>query len=65
MILVVKEDMGKLVVLSFGNGEVINGFASVRAQLWDASSGYPIQVTGSLPPAPDLAVLSAFVQPDE
>ncbi|NJK52351.1 MAG: hypothetical protein HC936_05125 [Leptolyngbyaceae cyanobacterium SU_3_3] len=33
------------------------GFPSVRAQLWDASSGYPIQVTGSLPAAPNLPAL--------
>ncbi|NJR51355.1 MAG: CHAT domain-containing protein [Leptolyngbyaceae cyanobacterium CSU_1_3] len=53
----VKEVMEKLVVLSFGNGEVVTGFPSVRAQLWDASSGYPIQVTGSLPAAPNLPAL--------
>ncbi|HIK14892.1 MAG TPA: CHAT domain-containing protein [Leptolyngbyaceae cyanobacterium M33_DOE_097] len=49
--------MEKLVVLSFGNGDVVNGFASVRAQLWDADRAYPIQVTGGLPGAPELPSL--------
>jgi len=49
--------MEKLVVLSVGNGSVSSGFASVRAQLWEATSVYPIQVTGALPAAPHIPTL--------
>jgi CHASE2 domain-containing sensor protein len=49
--------MSKLVVLNLGKGDIKTGFPVVTAQLWDENIALPIQFTGSLPPAPQLAEL--------
>jgi CHASE2 domain-containing sensor protein len=49
--------MVKLIVLSLGEGNVSNGFASVTAQLWDENDIYPMKFTGRLAAAPQLAEL--------
>ncbi len=41
-------------MLTLGQGSWQQGFASVTLQLWEAGSGAPMQVSGSLPIAPDL-----------
>jgi CHASE2 domain-containing sensor protein len=49
--------MSKLVVLNLGKGDIKTGFPVVTVQLWDENITLPIQFTGSLPPAPQLAEL--------
>ncbi len=52
--------MSKLVVLNLGKGSLQKGFDSVVAQIYHLSEGvnaFPIQFTGSLPPAPELTEL--------
>lgn len=45
------------VVLNLGKGNCYRGCDAITARLWDHQPGLPTQVTGSLPPAPDLAEL--------
>lgn len=47
----------RLVVLNLGKGNCQQGFPSVTAQLWQSNSLTPIQFTGSLPPAAEIATL--------
>ena len=52
--------MSKLVVLNLGKGSLQKGFDSVVAQIYHIServNAFPIQFTGSLPPAPELTEL--------
>jgi CHASE2 domain-containing sensor protein len=49
--------MTKVVALSFGNGNLENGFAAVTAQIWDLHDLRPSKIAGSLSPAPELAQL--------
>ncbi|MBD2018821.1 CHASE2 domain-containing protein, partial [Leptolyngbya sp. FACHB-36] len=49
--------MGQLVVLNLGKGDWSQGCAIVTAQLWVADSLTPMQITGSLPPAPEFTLL--------
>lgn len=49
--------MNKLVVLSLGNGDLLNGFPAITAQLWEAGDPHPMKFTGSLPAAPTLPQL--------
>ncbi|MBU7581839.1 MAG: CHASE2 domain-containing protein [Nostoc sp. TH1S01] len=49
--------MDKLVVFSFLAGDLNQGFPVVTAQIWDGSKPYPIKLTSSLPPVPELAEL--------
>jgi CHASE2 domain-containing sensor protein len=49
--------MSKFVVLNLGKGDIKTGFPAVTVQLWDENIALPIQFTGSLPPAPQLAEL--------
>jgi CHASE2 domain-containing sensor protein len=49
--------VSQLVVLNLGNGDGQKGFATVTAQLWVQGSTTPMQFTGWLPPAPNLALL--------
>ncbi|MEM8805651.1 MAG: CHASE2 domain-containing protein [Cyanobacteria bacterium P01_G01_bin.38] len=46
----------KKVVLHFGKGSIRNGFETIVAELFLPDNQYPIRVTGSLPPAPALAI---------
>jgi CHASE2 domain-containing sensor protein len=46
-----------LVVLNLGTGSWQQGFATVTAQLWEEDHAAPMQFTGSLPAAPQLATL--------
>lgn len=48
--------MSKLIVINLEKGNLNDGFSPVTAQLWDNNSR-PIKFTGSLPPAPEIAVL--------
>lgn len=51
--------MSQLVVLSFGGGQIRNGFSAVTAQLWDACDPLPMKkLSSQLPPAPE--VLRAY-----
>jgi CHASE2 domain-containing sensor protein len=52
-----REIMHKLVVFSLSGGDLNCGFTVVTAQLWDHHQPYPINFTGSLPPAPELPEL--------
>jgi CHAT domain/CVNH domain len=47
--------MSKLVVIRLGKGCLNVGFSLVTAQYWETSNSRPIQFTGSLPPAPEIA----------
>lgn len=49
--------MSQLVVLNLGRGDWSQGWAIVTAQLWLADSAVPMQMIGSLPPAPELSAL--------
>ncbi|MGL5080959.1 MAG: CHASE2 domain-containing protein [Microcoleaceae cyanobacterium] len=51
--------MNQCVVLKFGNGNCQVGFPNVIAQVWEQEQHIttPIQLTGSLPPAPELIKL--------
>ena len=49
--------MSKLVVLSFGKGDLNSGFPAVTAQLWEAGNPNPMKFIGSLPAAPELPEL--------
>ncbi|MEQ8973572.1 MAG: CHASE2 domain-containing protein [Coleofasciculus sp. C1-SOL-03] len=49
--------MSKLVVLNLGHGDLYNGFPVVIAQLRETDHPHPIQLTGSLPPAPAILEL--------
>lgn len=51
--------MSQLVILKFGNGNWRDGFPTVTAQLQDAKNAAPMQLTGSLPPSPELLELYA------
>ncbi|BAZ50318.1 hypothetical protein NIES4103_29340 [Nostoc sp. NIES-4103] len=46
--------MSKLVVINLEKGNLIDGFSSVTAQIWDNKTR-PIQFTGSLPAAPEIS----------
>lgn len=46
--------MSKLVVLSLGNGGLLNGFPAVTAHLWEPENPHPMKFRGSLPAAPEL-----------
>ncbi|OKH33953.1 Chase2 sensor protein [[Phormidium ambiguum] IAM M-71] len=48
--------MSHLVILNLGKGDWQQGFSMVVAQLW-MSNGTPMQITGSLPPAPEFSAL--------
>lgn len=50
--------MNKLVVLNLGKGDLNQGFPSVNAQLFEEGNPIPLQLTASLPPAPDLIKLN-------
>jgi CHASE2 domain-containing sensor protein len=45
------------VTLNLGKGDFSQGWAMVTAQFWVAESAAPMQITGSLPAAPELASL--------
>ena len=52
--------MSKLVVINLGKGSLQEGFNGVIAQVFDSfqqENSFPIQFTGSLPPAPELTEL--------
>lgn len=49
--------MDKLVLLSFGNGNLQSGFPSVTAQLWEPNNPHPAKFSGCLPAAPELVKL--------
>ncbi|MBD2195809.1 MULTISPECIES: CHASE2 domain-containing protein [Calothrix] len=49
--------MNKLVVFSFLSGDLHQGFSAVTAQVWDSNRQYPMKLTGTLPPAPELSEL--------
>ncbi|WP_414585289.1 NB-ARC domain-containing protein [Scytonema sp. PCC 10023] len=49
--------MSKSVVINLGHGDLYNGFPKITIQLWIYSHPLPQQLTGSLPPAPDLIEL--------
>ncbi len=49
--------MSQLVVLNLGTGDWQQGFATVTVQLWQPDRAAPMQLTGSLPAAPELARL--------
>ncbi|NJL36246.1 MAG: CHASE2 domain-containing protein [Leptolyngbyaceae cyanobacterium SM1_4_3] len=49
--------MAKLIVLSFGEGNLSNGFAAVTVQLWNENDTYPAKIIGRLAAAPKLAEL--------
>ncbi|MEO0408515.1 MAG: CHASE2 domain-containing protein, partial [Cyanobacteria bacterium P01_A01_bin.135] len=47
--------MEQRVLLTLGQGDWQQGFASITLQLWEAGSNSPVQFSGSLPAATDLA----------
>jgi CHASE2 domain-containing sensor protein len=49
--------MDQLVVLSFGNGSLRDGFPSVTIQVWEPNQPHAIKFTGHLPAAPAIADL--------
>ena len=49
--------MSQLVVLNLGKGNWQQGLTTVIAQLWEPDSSIPLQITGSLPPATELALI--------
>ncbi|MEH1924335.1 CHASE2 domain-containing protein [Nostoc sp.] len=49
--------MGKLVVINLDKGNLSDGFSIVNAQLWENNNSRPMQFTGSLPAAPEIAEL--------
>ncbi|MBE9227020.1 CHASE2 domain-containing protein [Phormidium sp. LEGE 05292] len=49
--------MGKLVGLNLGKGDLNRGFPSVTVQLSEDENSVPLQLTGSLPAAPELIAL--------
>lgn len=49
--------MSHLVILNLGKGDWQQGFSMVVAQLWMSNSITPMQITGSLPPAPEFSAL--------
>ena len=49
--------MAKLIVLSFGDGDLSSGFPAVTAQFWDEHDAYPMKFMGRLPAAPQLSEL--------
>jgi CHASE2 domain-containing sensor protein len=49
--------MSRLVILNLGNGDLLNGFPAVSAQVWNSGDRYPIQCTGCLPAAPEISKL--------
>ncbi len=49
--------MNKLVVFSFLSGDLDQGFSAVTAQFWDSNRQYPMKLTGTLPPAPEISEL--------
>ncbi len=49
--------MSRLVVLSLGQGNLHDGFASVTAQLGEADNTYQMKFTASLPAAPKIPEL--------
>jgi len=49
--------MNTLVVLSLGNGDLVNGFEAVTAQLWEYGDPHPMKFTGRLPAAPEILEL--------
>ncbi|MEA5497914.1 CHASE2 domain-containing protein [Limnoraphis robusta] len=51
------ENGSKSVVLNFGNGNTQHGCSMIVANLWTSASFPPIRLTGSLPPALELAQL--------
>ncbi|MGF1538377.1 MAG: CHASE2 domain-containing protein [Elainellaceae cyanobacterium] len=46
--------MKQRALLTLGQGDWQQGFASITLQLWEASSSSPVQFSGSLPAAPEL-----------
>lgn len=49
--------MNKLVVLSFGSGDLQTGFDSVAVRLWESGKRHSMQFTGNLPAAPEISQL--------
>ncbi|HEY9862111.1 MAG TPA: CHASE2 domain-containing protein, partial [Candidatus Obscuribacterales bacterium] len=49
--------MSRLVVLKLGHGNWQQGLPTVIAQVWEAEGATPMQLSGSLPSAPELASL--------
>ncbi|MBE9228802.1 CHASE2 domain-containing protein [Phormidium sp. LEGE 05292] len=49
--------MSHLFILNLGKGDWQQGFSMVVAQLWMSNSITPMQMTGSLPPAPEFSAL--------
>ncbi len=49
--------MSKLVVINLGKGDLSDGFSTVTVQLWETNNCRPMQFTGSLPAAPEIAQL--------
>lgn len=49
--------MSHLVILNLGKGDWQQGFSMVVAQLWMSNGITPMQMTGSLPPAPEFSAL--------
>ena len=49
--------MGKLAVLSLGDGDFKRGFQKVTLQLWEDSHRFPTKCLGNLPPSPALPEL--------
>ncbi len=49
--------MNHLVILNLGKGDWQQGFPMVVAQLWMSDGIAPMQMTGSLPPAPEFSAL--------
>jgi CHASE2 domain-containing sensor protein len=47
--------MTKLVILSLGQGNLESGFPNVSARMWMSGNSCPMQVSGSLPAAPEIA----------
>ncbi len=51
------ETVHKTVVINFGNGNTQSGCSMIVANLWTSGNNPPIRLTGSLPPALELAQL--------
>ncbi len=49
--------MEQRVILNLGKGDWREGLTAVTLQLWEADHELPMQITGSLPPAPELESL--------
>ncbi|MDX2240725.1 MAG: CHASE2 domain-containing protein [Leptolyngbyaceae cyanobacterium bins.302] len=49
--------MDQRAILNLGKGDFAQGWAAVTAQVWVAPATVPMQMTGSLPAAPDLEML--------